>query len=142
MRVSFDIAPTAVDLIAALEGLTRSAMVDLARIEHRAGEPLELYKTTVVYHPEAPGRERWKIPTQVMKSGWGDCEDLAAWRAAELRRAGEPEAQVVVKRTGKRRWHAVVRRADGRIEDPTRMLRRLGRYSKAPGKEPDEDGTE
>jgi len=61
------------------------------------------------------------LPSQTYARGGGDCEDLAAWRAAELRIAGEP-ARVVVVRSAPGVLHAVVRRANGRIEDPSRRL--------------------
>jgi hypothetical protein len=56
-----------------------------------------------------------------MRRGGGDCEDLATWRAAELRAVGEP-ARVIVYRSAPSVLHAVVRRGDGRIEDPSRRL--------------------
>ena len=43
-----------------------------------------LYKSGVRYEYETPGVEEWQdIPTTLLK-GFGDCEDLACWRAAEL----------------------------------------------------------
>ena len=59
----------------------------------------------------------------MLASGWGDCEDLAAWRAAELRKSGEdPRAHVAVYQSGPRRYHAIVGRGDGTTEDPSRKL--------------------
>jgi hypothetical protein len=69
------------------------------------------------------------IPT-IQELGWGDCAMLIAWRIAELQETGEPAAAVQIKGTrlpdGKRLFHARVRRADGRIEDPSI---RLGMWS-------------
>lgn len=61
----------------------------------------------------------------IKKQGFADCGPLAAWRAAELRAAGEPATLRIYWRPirgGQRLFHAQVRRADGRIEDPSRLL--------------------
>jgi hypothetical protein len=55
-----------------------------------------------------------------------NCDDLAPWRCAELREAGEP-AKIRVQwkrdaRTGQKLFHILVRRADGSIEDPSLKL--------------------
>lgn len=83
--------------------------------------PLYSRGAGVHYKPEGAGRERWQTALQVMGAGYGDCEDLAAWRAAELQNRGEL-ARVTIVRTGPRRFHAVVRRGDGSIEDPSKIL--------------------
>lgn len=130
MRVGAEVDARRADLVAMLEGLTRLALVDLARHDM----PL-LYESRVKYRPEPSGvRENWQRPIQTLRKGYGDCEDLAAWRAAELRREGDRGAMVDVKRTGHKRWHAVVRRGDGTIEDPTAMLRKMGRHTMIPGR--------
>lgn len=83
-----------------------------------------LYQAGVVYVPEGPGREEWQdIPTTLAR-GEGDCEDLASWRIAELRVQGEQAIPWVTWRrvgTGLR-YHALVKRADGSIEDPSAKL--------------------
>lgn len=62
----------------------------------------------------------------VLERGHGDCDDLAPWRCAELREAGEPaKIRVQWKKhpiTGQKLFHIVVRRADGSIEDPSLKL--------------------
>jgi transglutaminase-like putative cysteine protease len=108
------------DLTRALELGTRAAVAQL-RAFARAGRPLPpLYAAGVRYMRSDP-REHWQTPVETLSRGGGDCEDLAMWRAAELRVSGEP-ARVVWRRTGPRVLHAVVRRGDGRIEDPSRAL--------------------
>jgi hypothetical protein len=61
----------------------------------------------------------------VISRGWGDCDDLAPWRCAELREAGE-NARIRItwrkKRSGMRVYHVLVRRGDGSIEDPSALL--------------------
>lgn len=103
----------------ALEGLA-----GLATEQHRmmGGLPL-LYTSGVRYSREAKGSEVWKLPSEVLAGGEADCEDLAAYRVAELRSSGvDPAAKIIVIRTGPRTLHAVVRRGDGGIEDPSRAL--------------------
>jgi hypothetical protein len=79
-----------------------------------------LYDSGVVYRRER-GTERWQPATDLLRNMRGDCEDLAAYRAAELRMEGEP-ATVAIIRTRRGSFHAVVRRGDGSIEDPSRIL--------------------
>ena len=101
---------------AALEGLTALNQVVL-----EGGPFPRLYDAGVRYKREP--MEAWKHAGLVMRDRAGDCEDLSAWRAAELRVTGEdPGAHVWTYRTGPNRLHAVVRRSDGSIEDPSVML--------------------
>lgn len=87
-----------------------------------------LYASGVRYRREPPGREEWEPIPVVLTKGWGDCEDLASWRAAELRVTGEdPHARVHVYQSAPTTWHVVVRRGDGSIEDPSRKLGMRGR---------------
>lgn len=82
-----------------------------------------LYESGIKYRQEPPGPERFDNCARVIKRGWGDCDDLAAWRVAELRRAGETGAKCkVVWQSGHRRYHAQVERADGTTEDPCRTM--------------------
>jgi hypothetical protein len=83
-------------------------------------------------HPNTPGiygsgvrfkRERaetWKRIPDVIAAGGGDCEDLAAWRAAELRVQGIP-AVVIVEKIAPGKFHAIVGTDEG-VEDPSRKL--------------------
>ncbi len=108
-----------VGLDAALSGLQRLAEAELSM----AGGFPPLYETGVRYVREPRGQERWLPPSEVLRRGQGDCEDLAAYRAAELRLTGEdPHAEARVVRTGPRTWHAVVLREDGDWEDPSAGL--------------------
>lgn len=75
----------------------------------------------VQWAPEPPGAERFDHAKTVTQRGWGDCDDLAPWAAASLRASGEdPGAKAVVKKSGPKRWHAVVLRSDGTIDDPSK----------------------
>lgn len=65
----------------------------------------------------------WRRADQIAGEGWGDCEGLSAWRAAELRRSGEdPAARVGCYHTGPKKYHAIVIRGDDSIEDPSVWL--------------------
>jgi hypothetical protein len=73
------------------------------------------------------------IPT-IIKRGWGDCDDLAPWRCAELRNMGEHAGIRIQWKTLQQRmsilalgqpfklYHILVRRGDGTIEDPSKIL--------------------
>lgn len=70
----------------------------------------------------SPARcEEFVLPHEVVARGWGDCDDLAIWRAGELRMRGEMARPVVVRSPGVG-YHVIVRRGDGRREDPSRDL--------------------
>lgn len=86
-----------------------------------------LYKAGVVYRNEDPkkGFEEFATVEPVYRRGWGDCDDLAPWRCAELRNQGEKaKIRIQWKRQpdGQKLFHIVVRREDGTIEDPSRIL--------------------
>lgn len=70
--------------------------------------------------------EEFACIPEIIKRGFGDCDDLAPWRCAELRRAGEKaKIRITWKANpveGGKLFHIVVRRADGSIEDPSLKL--------------------
>jgi len=107
---------TRADIESALEAHVGACERDLTAQPQRP-----LYRAGVVYD-RRDADERWQLPAETAARGRGDCEDLASWRVAELRRAGERDARVIVKRTSPTVLHAMVRRANGRIEDPSRRL--------------------
>jgi len=84
-----------------------------------------IYRAGVGYCREPKGIEYFQSIPSVMKTGCADCEDLAAWRVAELRFRGEPAGFAIKKMekdNGFLLYHIQVRRADGRIEDPSKAL--------------------
>lgn len=121
MRINVAVPEAHVDapvLDAALESVTRLNESLLAQ-----GHPTfeEGLKHGVRWKPEPPGAEHFDHAQTVLARKWGDCDDLAPWHAASLRASGEdPHATAVVHRSGPKRWHAVVQRGDGRIDDPSR----------------------
>jgi hypothetical protein len=107
-----------------------------------------LYTSGVVYREEEPGHEDWLDVPAVLKQGYADCEDLAAYRAAELIVAGfdvEPvikwqwiSRDLMIKQgypahklPSKGVWlvHCCVRWPDGRIEDPSKILGMGGNFT-------------
>lgn len=80
----------------------------------------KLYKAPVRYVKEM-GTEIWQDIPNVIKSGVGDCEDLACWRVAELRSIGINARPYMTgrKQSGRRIYHALVRHPNGKIEDPS-----------------------
>lgn len=124
VAVTILVPATPAALSAAAEGL---AAVNYALIR-AGGEFPSLYSSGVVYRPEPIGTEDWLTIPEVLSRGEGDCEDLSAWRAAELRSAGEP-AIVEIRHNAGGSYHAIVRRVDGSIEDPSRILIELERAS-------------
>lgn len=120
----------------ALVALNR-ALIELAR---RRGAPFpRLYESGVRYAPEprasATGtanrtaEDFAPIPV-VLARGWGDCDDLASWRCAELQSEGyacsiEPR-ETPRSTPAARRWHIVVVLPDGSTEDPSARLNRGG----------------
>jgi hypothetical protein len=117
----FKVPARAAAFEAALEGLTR--VNERLMTDPQLGGPSipPLYDSGVRYKNEP--KDVWKHAADVLHDGVGDCEDLAAWRAAELRVSGDdPEACVTTYQSGPNRYHAVVRRGDGTLEDPSRAL--------------------
>jgi hypothetical protein len=123
VRIMCPPIPEAIEGVA--EGLVR-LNVALMRFADERGVVLPpLYESGIRYRREPKGREWWESAEDLLGVATnlsGDCEDLAAMRAAELRYwEGEP-ARVVIQRTSRGTFHAVVERADGTIEDPSRIL--------------------
>lgn len=98
-------------------------------------ETPDLYEAGVTYKPErrrvVSGEvleygEEWQTIPWVIYRGYGDCEDLGAWRAAELRQKYRIAANPYIKTrrmpNGFWRAHVVVRWPDGRLEDPAAKL--------------------
>lgn len=130
LKVSINVPPYPPAIEAVAEGLVR-LNVELMRFADERGVELPpLYDTDIVYRREPRGREWWQSTADVLgvvAKRSGDCEDLAAWRAAELRYFDGEPARVAIVTTRRGSFHAVVERADGSIEDPSRVLHYLER---------------
>lgn len=81
-----------------------------------------LASSGVRYDPD-PMKENWSTIDDVIARGRGDVEDLAAWRAAELRAQGE-KATIELRGEPGRWLTCVVVRADGTEEDVTKLVER------------------
>jgi len=123
MRVQVAIPEAHVDapvLDAALESVTRlnESLLKTGSVP-TAKEAIK--KHGIRWQPEPPGEEHFDHAGTVMARGHGDCDDLAPHHAASLRHTGEdPGAKAIVYKSGPMRWHAVVQRSDGTIDDPSR----------------------
>lgn len=121
LSASLEVPASAGTYSAALEGLTG---VDEVLMRRDPSIP-PLYSSGARWQVKEgdPSELRWRYPADVVGEGWGDCQDLSAYRAAELRVSGEdPGARVRVYPTGENRYHAVVERGTGLIEDPSVVL--------------------
>ena len=130
-------------ILIALEALTR-----INQWHFRRGVVPPLMSAGVRYQEEPPGREDWDDALTVAGRGWGDCEDLAAYYAAELRENHGIGAECVIKhkfisreemlRSGYQGRipmdgiflvHVMVRLPNGRVIDPSKILGMKGEYS-------------
>lgn len=104
---------------AALEGLTR---VNELILDKNPDFP-PLYGAGIRWKNKR--HDNWRRADMIARDGWGDCEGISAWRAAELRRgrgvdgAYDPDARVNCYHTGPKKYHAIVMRGDDTIEDPS-----------------------
>ena len=93
------------------------------QLRSNRGRIPRLYASGVRYRREPLGQESWQLPTVTLQARSGDCEDLAAWRAAELVVTGEDRrAKAVVRIVRAGLMHCVVLRGNGAIEDPSKIL--------------------
>lgn len=95
------------------------AAVSLVQMRERSLPPL--YGGTIRYVREPVGRERWQTADETAARGEGDCEDLAAYRVAELRHRGI-DATILIRVVRPELWHVLVQWPDGRTEDPSAKL--------------------
>lgn len=124
VRINVPPVPEAIEAIA--EGLVRLNEWYFGTAEVSGVETPSLYASGIRYRREPRGREWWETAADalgVVADRAGDCEDLAAYRAAELRVfEGDPDARVRIIRTPRGSFHAIVEHGDGTLEDPSRIL--------------------
>ena len=123
VRIEFEVPWNTDGVRIACAALTTANLLML-RYAQRAGRPFpQLYSSGVRYkrQPMVAGQERFQPIPRVLRRGNGDCDQLACWRAAELQLQGEL-ARAIPVRVNPRLMHVVVRRGDGRIEDPSKIL--------------------
>ena len=136
LHVRINVPPIIPALEALADGLVQLNAV-LMHVASQNGIDLpDLYESGVVYRREPPGQEWWESAVDVIgivANRSGDCEDLACYRAAELRVYEDEDAHVKIVRT-RRAFHAVVLREDGSIEDPSRRCLKLEQARNRKGK--------
>ena len=77
-----------------------------------------LFDSGVRYDREPTSvREEFCTIPVVYDQGWGDCDDIAPWRSAELVVRRGIHARPLVVRSSPRAWHVIVETPHGR-EDP------------------------
>jgi len=134
VRIQVPALPEALEAVA--EGLVCLNVVLMRHAADRGVDAPALYESGVVYRREPPGREWWQSSLDVLgvaSRRSGDCEDLAAYRAAEMRLYENNHARVRVVPTTRGSYHAVVEHEDGTIEDPSRILVDIERERKDTG---------
>jgi hypothetical protein len=105
-------------LDAALEATTR---LNESLIKEGDVPLFDEVRHSIRWKPEPPGDEHFDHAGVVLGRKWGDCDDMAPYAAASMRASGEdPGARAIVKKSGPKRWHAVVQRSDGTIRDPSK----------------------
>jgi hypothetical protein len=127
MNVSVTVDSLAFDSPAAFANWVRSqlaVMVTVNRVLIRKKLVGPLYQSGVTFRKEPDGVETFVDALTCRRVGCGDCAHLACWRCAELQDSGE-SATLRIK-WNHPIYHVQVRRADGRIEDPSRNLGMLG----------------
>lgn len=125
LHATLDLPSNADVYNAALEGVVRANQV-IIRERKRSGRPLPSLRSAGAKWKREKG-EIWQLIDKVIADGYGDCEDLAAGWAAELRESGiDRNARAVVRKVAPGQWHAEVERSNGLHEDPSRILGAIG----------------
>lgn len=118
-------ATTIPELEALVFGLGAQSYAQMADPANRGKIP-PLYSGKIVYRRELPRREDWQSALETAERGYGDCEDLVAYRLAELRAQGVKDAVPVITAVNPALRHVTLTYTDaaGRVvhEDPSRRL--------------------
>lgn len=117
-------------------GLVRALVdINVAYLKAHPETP-GLYESGVIYRQQQTvagaytGIDMWWDIPQVLSQGEGSCEDLAAWRVAELQIRGKGSLQRNARPfvhsksalNGDTVYHVVVKDPEGREEDPSVLL--------------------
>ncbi len=130
MQVIVDLRSPALKPSKALAPVVRHLAMALTHVNClilRAGGIPPLYLSGVRYRQEPSAWrpfERFDNAATCLGRGWGDCDDLAAWRCAELLNQGVKAGIVVSWKptpNGKL-YHVTVRLPDGTKDDPSARL--------------------
>lgn len=121
--------------LVAREFLRAVAKANEVYLKYNPRTPM-LYESGVVYkrEPWAGEYEDFATIPQMLERKWGDCDDLAAWRVAEIRQVQKRPADFICYwRKHTNVWHLQVRSwkdaedrrrnpDGGDVEDPSRLL--------------------
>lgn len=129
MRILVDLNSRALKPSRALAPTIRYLCLSLAAanlVILKSGKIPQLYLSGVRYRQEP---QQWPVECfdnaeTCLKRGWGDCDDLASWRCAELWRQGV-KASIIVSwkpTPDGRLYHVTVRLPNGKKEDPSALL--------------------
>lgn len=125
---SFDVIPIACRcalVIALTEALASINLKYLRFARADMGDFPPLYQSGVRYGAQTMGRDKWRDIPRLLETKRGACEDLAAWRVAELRVAGYAahiDVDTFEMPNGSIIYHVVVVRDGGVREDPSAVL--------------------
>lgn len=81
-----------------------------------------IYESGVRYQTQPAGCEHFKPIPLILRAGNADCDQLAPWRAAELRVRHGIKAMPEVRQMGPALYHVYVRFPDGSVEDVSARL--------------------
>lgn len=113
--------------------LTALAACNVSYLLGARGRTPPLYEAGVRYRAEPYPRENWLTIPELYEQGFGDCEDLACARVAELNVQGiEARPTFRFRRLNERGepdiggrfslYHILVEHPDGSVEDPSALL--------------------
>ena len=120
MLIEFEI-PSPVDAKALNIFVRALCAYDVLWLERHPEAP-DLYNSGVRYRTQPLGVERFKPVPLILAQGNADCDQLAPWRAAELRVRHGIKAMPEVKKMGQALYHVFVRLPDGSAEDVSAHL--------------------
>lgn len=118
--------------------LTLEALTQINQWHFQCGRAIPLADSGARYQEEPPGREDWDDCITVAKRGWGDCDDLGPYLAAELRELHGIHAVCIIdwqflpadrySQNGVFLVHVRVQLPNGTILDPSKWLGMRGEY--------------
>ena len=121
VHVRIALGTTPAQVRAAVLGLAGVSLVQMQEHAARGQRLPALYGGTIRYEREPADQERWQTAEETASRGYGDCEDLAAYRVAELQAQGVP-ATIKIRVVRPDLWHVLVEHPNGQLEDPSARL--------------------
>src|SRR5260221_14657552 len=95
MKISSELPDHAAIVECVLEGFVRANQL---LVESGVIPPDPMDVPGVRYQLEGPGEEDWKLGHNVVRDGWGDCEDVACWRPADCARPAKTQRRALSSR--------------------------------------------